>query len=116
VGDAGDLEPLAVRFFRTDNGNEPVREWLKDLTKEERTLIGADIKTVQFGWPIGMPTVKPMGSGLYEIRTNLDGKISRVLISVSNNVIHLLQGFIKKTQKTPLSDLKLARSRKKKID
>lgn len=113
---ADDVEPLVVKFFCTDNGNEPVREWLKDLQKEERYLIGVDIKTVQYGWPIGMPTVRPMSDGLFEIRTNLKGKIARVLICVSNNVVYLLHGFIKKTNKTPDSDLKLARKRKKQID
>jgi len=30
-------------------------EWLKSLPPEDRKLIGEDIKTVEFGWPVGMP-------------------------------------------------------------
>lgn len=46
---------LDVRFFATESGNEPVREWLKARPASERRKIGEDIKTVQFGWPLGMP-------------------------------------------------------------
>ena len=85
-----DAEYLSVSFFCTDAGNQPVQEWLKGLPKEERRRIGEDIKTVQYGWPLGMPLVKPMRDGLYEIRTNLDSKIARVLICFSDNQIILL--------------------------
>ena len=54
---------LDVRFFRTDAGAEPVREWLKDLPAVDRKTIGEDIKTVQFGWPLGMPLVDHLGGG-----------------------------------------------------
>ena len=110
-----EAEYLMVKFFSTDSGNEPVREWLKGLPDEERRRIGEDIKTVQYGWPLGMPLVKPMGGGLFEIRTDLDNKIARVLICFNDNQILLLHGFIKKTQKTPDSDLKIAKARKKEI-
>ncbi|MGK2905550.1 MAG: type II toxin-antitoxin system RelE/ParE family toxin [Desulfuromonadales bacterium] len=109
-------EYLSIRFFCTDAGNQPVREWLKELPKEEKRRIGEDIKTVQYGWPLGMPLVIPMGDGLYEIRTNLDNKIARVLICFSDNQIILLHGFIKKSKKTPDNDLKLAKRRKDKIN
>ena len=108
-------EHLSVRFFATDSGNEPVREWLKALPAEERRLIGEDIKTVQYGWPLGMPLVRPMGDGLFEIRTSLKNKISRVLICFFDDQIILLHGFIKKTQKTPDNELEIARKRKNKI-
>ncbi|TRN84949.1 type II toxin-antitoxin system RelE/ParE family toxin, partial [Pseudomonas syringae] len=51
---------LTVKFFRTETGNEPVREWLIDLPRDDRKAVGTDIKTVQFGWPIGMPVVRKM--------------------------------------------------------
>jgi phage-related protein len=107
--------PLEVVFYRTDSGNEPVREWLKDLSKDDKKRIGEDIKTVQYGWPIGMPVVKPLHKGLWEIRTNLDHKISRVLFTLHENHIVLLHGFIKKTQATPKDDLDLAVKRMKQI-
>lgn len=106
---------LPVRFFRTGAGNEPVREWLKSLPKEEKKLIGEDIKTVQFGWPLGLPLVRKLSSGIWEVRTDLKDKISRVLFTVFKNQIILLHGFIKKTQKTPKDDLNLAITRMKQV-
>jgi phage-related protein len=102
---------LKVVFFRTERGNEPVREWLKSLPLEEKRIIGEDIKTVQFGWPLGMPVVRKMEPGLWEVRSRLPGRIARVLFTVKGNVMVLLHGFIKKSDKTPLEDLSLAHQR-----
>lgn len=110
------LKRIEAIFYRTAAGGEPVREWLKALQPiEDRKQIGVDIKTVEFGWPIGMPVCRPMGEGLYEVRSNLSGdKIARVLFYVdSRGRMVLLHGFIKKTQKTPQSDLDLARKNKR---
>jgi phage-related protein len=104
-------------FFRTAAGGEPVRDWLKGLTSpEDRKRIGEDIKTVEFGWPIGMPVCRPLGDGIFEARTHLaQNRIARVLFYIDKKRrMVLLHGFIKKTQKTPDEDLELARSNKKK--
>ena len=102
-------------FYRTEAGGEPVRDWLKELSSEDRKRIGEDIKTVEFGWPIGMPVCKPLGDGIYEVRTSLaQNRIARVLFYIDKKSrMVLLHGFIKKTQKTPDEDLELARSNKK---
>jgi phage-related protein len=102
---------LDVRFFRSDSGNEPVRDWLKELPPADRKIIGEDIKTVQFGWPLGMPLVRKLDKDLWEIRIHLQDRIARVLFTVSDNVIVLLHGFIKKSQSTPKDDLQLALKR-----
>jgi phage-related protein len=98
-------------FFRTAAGGEPVRQWLKSLSPiEDRKQIGVDIKAVEFGWPIGMPVCRPLGDGLYEVRSSLtQNRIARVLfyVDVKGRMV-LLHGFIKKTQKTPPADLELA--------
>jgi phage-related protein len=103
-------------FFRTESGGEPLREWLKSLQPEDRKLIGEDIKTVEFGWPVGMPVCRSLGDGLCEIRTHLtQGRIARVLFYIdAKSRMVLLHGFVKKTQKTPLNDLELARKNKSK--
>ncbi len=104
-------------FFRTEAGGEPVREWLKALpSPEDRRRIGEDIKTVEFGWPVGMLVCRPLGQGIYEVRTHLtQNRISRVLFYIDpKGRMVLLHGFIKKTQKTPDEDLALARSNKSK--
>ncbi len=103
-------------FYRADTGTEPVREWLKGLTKGDRFRIGTDLKTVEFGWPIGMPTCRPMGEGLFEVRTDLTGnRTARLLFTIADGSMVVLHGFLKKTQKTPESDLKLARDRRRRL-
>ena len=108
---------IAVRFYRTEGGSEPVREWLRSLDKTDRVLIGTDVRKVEFGWPIGMPTCRAMGRGLYEVRTNLsDNRIARVLFCVAQGEMTLLHGFMKKSQKTPKSDLAVAIERKRRME
>lgn len=102
---------LEARFFRTTTGTEPVRDWLKSLEQADRKSIGEDIKTVQFGWPLGMPLVRKLGANLWEVRSNLKDRIARVVFTVHDNSMILLHGFIKKAQKTPASDLNTARRR-----
>ncbi|MBF0625405.1 MAG: type II toxin-antitoxin system RelE/ParE family toxin [Magnetococcales bacterium] len=105
---------LDVVFFCTDSGNEPVRDWLRKLTVENRKAIGEDIKLTQFRWPLGMPLVRKLEPGLWEVRSHLrNGGIARVLFTVQGHDMVLLHGFEKKSQKTPKEDLTLARSRKR---
>ena len=94
-----------------------MREWLKSLpSSDDRKRIGEDIKTVEFGWPVGMPVCKPLGNGIYEVRTRLtQNRIARVLFYIDKKGrMVLLHGFIKKTQKTPDEDLNLARNNMRK--
>lgn len=103
-------------FYCTEAGGEPVREWLRGLSPEDRKRIGEDVKTVEFGWPIGMPVCKPLGDGIYEVRTTLSqNRIARMLFYIDKKGrMVLLHGFIKKTRKTPDEDLDLARRNKNK--
>jgi len=105
--------PLKVVFFKTDTGNEPVREWLKDLAKDDCKAIGTDILTVQYAWPVGKPLVDNLGHGIWEVRSRLDNRIARTLFALVDQEIVLLHGFIKKQQKTPQAELELAKKRKK---
>ena len=102
---------LEVVFYKSSAGNEPVRDWLKKLDKEDRKIIGSDIKTVQLGWPLGMPLVRKLEKGLWKIRIQLDNRIARILFTVHTNIMVLLHGFIKKSQKLPAKDLKIAKQR-----
>ena len=102
---------LNVVFFRTEHGNEPVRELLKSLSMDEKRIIGEDIKTVQFGWPLGMPIVRKLEPGLWEVRSRLVGRIARVLFTVKDGRMVLLHAFIKKSNQTPQADLRLSRQR-----
>ena len=105
--------PLNVVFFKTDAGNEPAREWLKSLPREERHSIGEDLLTVQHAWPVGKPLVDHLGDGIWELRSRLPNRIARTLFTIARSEIVVLHGFIKKTQKTPVQELELARRRKR---
>ena len=108
---------IPLIFFRTLAGSEPVREWLKELPDAERQAIGKDLLRAQWRWPAGMPLCRPMGSGLWEIRTDLPTKrTARVLLSLYREHLVALHGFIKKTRATPDQDLALARKRKKELE
>ncbi|HUD65051.1 MAG TPA: type II toxin-antitoxin system RelE/ParE family toxin [Candidatus Sulfotelmatobacter sp.] len=103
-------------FFRTDVGREPVRDCLKELSSEDRKRIGEDIKTVEFGWLLGMPICRPLAGGIHEVRTTLSQKrIARVFFYIDQKArMMLLHSFIKTMRKTPDGDLNLARSNKSK--
>ena len=106
---------LTVRFYREATGTEPVRDWLKGLPSAEMREIGADIKTVQFGWPLGMPVVDHVEGEIWEVPTRLATRLARVLFTLDRNVMVLLHGFIKKERKTPRPELELAKQRLKKL-
>lgn len=112
------LPKLLAAFYAqkgSDPPSQPVRDWLKGLTKEERTEVGGDIQSVQFGWPVGMPLVKHLQGDLWEVRTQLANRIARVIFAVEGNTMYLLHGLIKTTPKTPPADLVLAQKRWKQI-
>lgn len=104
-------------FFQTSAGTEPVRDWLKDLDDDDRRVIGEDIATVEYGWPVGMPTCRSLGDGLWEVRSSLPSRRdARVIFVVMEKQMILLHGFIKKVQKTPKADFDLALKRVKELE
>ena len=112
MDESGGEQPiLSVVFFKSAAGNEPVREWLLSLGRRDRKTVGFDIKTAQYGWPIGMPLIRKLEPRLWEVRSNLKDGIARVLFTVDGDLMVLLHGLVKKTQKTPASELKTARQR-----
>jgi len=111
------MKRIYAAFYENFSGRAPVREWLLSLDKADRQIIGEDIATVEFGWPVGMPVCRPLGHRLWEVRSSLPGnRTARVLFSIAGDRMLILHGFIKKTQKTPPADLALARKRLQEID
>lgn len=105
---------VPVVFYRTTTGSEVVRNWLKALTDADRVIIGQDLMRVQFQWPIGMPLCRPLGGGLWEVRSSLlNGRIARIFFCFTDGRIVALHGIVKKTQKTPAIELDLARRRQR---
>jgi phage-related protein len=115
----GDSKPrkIPLIFYCHRPGSEPVREWLKELPEAERQAIGRDLLRAQWRWPAGMPLCRPLGNGLWEIRTDLPTKrTARVLLCLWREHLVALHAFIKKTRTTPDDDLALARKRQKELE
>lgn len=112
----GGLKPIPLVFWRSTAGNEPVRDWLNELPREDQRSIGHDIARVQFGWPVGLPVCRPMGKGLWEVRSSLPSRRdARVLFGFHDGMLIALSAFIKKTQTTPPAELALAHQRLKEV-
>jgi len=110
------LSPIELRFWRSATGREPVRDWLRELSPEDKQLIGRDIAKVQFGWPIGLPVCRPLSGGLWEVRSTLSGRReARVLFGFHEGRLIILHSFIKKSQRTPSGELETARTRMKEM-
>ena len=110
------MKKITALFYENANNKKPVREWLYSLSKEDRQTIGEDIKTVEYGFPIGMPVCRKFESKIYEVRSNISNKqIARVIFAVIDEYMILLNGFIKKSQKTPKKEIDLAKQRLKDI-
>jgi phage-related protein len=109
---------LQAVFYKSVSGKRPVRDWLMAFSPEDRKTIGEDIATLEFCWPVGKPKCSQITgvTGLYEVRSNISsGRIVRVFFVIVGNQMVLLHGFVKKTQKTPERDLKLAIGRMKDV-
>ena len=94
-----------------------MREWLKRLPEAERQAIGRDLLRAQWRWPVGMPLCRSLGSGLWEVRTDLPTtRTARVVLCVYREHLVALHGFINKTRTTPHDDMALARKRKRELE
>jgi phage-related protein len=107
----GGAPVLKVVFYRTKGGNEPVRDWLLGLDRADRRTIGSDIKTAQYGWPLGMPLIKKIEPGLWEVRSHVAQGIVRTMFTVEAHTMVLLHAFVKRSRKMPLGELNTARHR-----
>jgi phage-related protein len=116
MAEAPQPQKIPLIFFRSEGGSEPVREWLKGLPEAERQAIGKDLLRAQWRWPVGMPLCRPLGSGLWEVRTDLPTKrTARVMVCLYRKHLVALHGFIKKARAVPDEDLALARRRQKEL-
>lgn len=102
-----------VIFYRTTAGNEPALDWFRTLDAEERRIVGFDLRTLQIGFPMGMPLCRSLGDGLWELRSTLPHKVARVIFFLDGQTFIVVHGFIKKSEKTPAEELETAKARKK---
>jgi phage-related protein len=109
----GKIQKVPVVFYKTAAGVVVVREWLRSLPEADRNTIGRDLMRVQYRWPVGMPLCRPLGGGLWEVRSDLpSSRIARLLFCFNKGRLVVLHGFIKKTKKAPADEMEIARKRK----
>ena len=106
---------ITGRFYALGSGRRPVRDWLLELSRDDRRIIGRDIQKVEFGWPLGMPLVRKLEAGLWEVRINVAAGIVRVLFTILGVELILLHAFVKKSPAMPKDELTLARRRMKEV-
>ena len=110
------LKKVSAVFYKTDAGNEPVREFLLALTDEDKKSLGADIMAVEMLWPVGYPRVRKLEKDLWEIRSVIsDKRLVRIFFTVCENRVILLHSIIKKSKKTPKYDIDVANKRKSQL-
>lgn len=113
---AARLQPIPMTFWRAASGREPVRDWLREMDKRDRQTIGDNLRTLQYGWPLGMPLVRKLADHIWELRSSLPTRReARLLFTANEEQIIVLSGFIKKAQKTPAAEIELARRRLKEL-
>lgn len=107
------MKTITVKFYKQSANQEPVKQWLLKLKSDDKRIIGKDLQTIEYGWPMGMPLVRKMNSNLWEVRSNIsDGRIARIFFTIKESDLVLLHGFIKKSQTTPKNELSIAQKRR----
>jgi len=81
------------------------------LPQDARHAIGVDIKTAQYGWPLGMPLVRKLRPSLWEVRSRVADGNARVLFTLRGQTMVLMHGFMKKSGRTLTTVLKTAERR-----
>jgi len=105
-----------VRFYRTPADKEVVRDWIKNFSREDQKILGRDLQKVQFGFPLGLPLCRALGDGLWEVRSTLSHRIETRMIFYFDSPLQavvVLHGFVKKTRKTPKTEIDIALHRKR---
>ncbi len=106
---------IDIEFFALDDGRKPIEEFLNSLDIKMRAKVLRNIEILkEFGYSLRQPYSAPIGDGIFELRTQTDGNITRVLyFFYIGNVAVLTNGFVKKTGKTPVNEIEKAISYRK---
>lgn len=109
------MEKFKILFYEKENGESPVEDFINSLdTKTQAKLIGLMELLEEKGTSLREPYTKYLKDGIFEIRCQFGSNISRVLyFFFCNKKIILTNGFVKKTQKTPPNQIKIAKQRQK---
>ncbi len=105
------MDKFEVEFYTKDNGDKPAKDFILSLDKKMRAKILGIIDILEEnGNELREPYSKYLEDGIFELRGKVGNDISRILyFFYYGNRIVLTNGFIKKTQKTPMQEIKLAK-------
>ena len=112
------MQEKRVVWYKTGSGKKVVRDAIDTLSKSDKAIVGGDLWLAQLRFPKGAPIVKPLGLGLYEVRSSISDKREYRCIFVyhaAENALVVVHAFVKKSQKTPSHDLQLAKTRAKEV-
>ncbi|MCL2494641.1 MAG: type II toxin-antitoxin system RelE/ParE family toxin [Oscillospiraceae bacterium] len=100
-----------IEYYKTANGNVPVKRFIDGLDDTMRTRAALDIERLQkWGNQLHPPHSKYMRDGIFELRIQVASNISRVFyFFFDGKKIILTNGFIKKTQRTPTREIEKKR-------
>ena len=106
-----------IILYTDENGKSPVETFLDDLKKSNYKLYVKTMRTLGLlestGNMLTMPYSRYLQEGIYELRTIQGNNITRLFYFFANRrIIVVDHGIVKKTQKTPIADIKIAISRK----
>lgn len=105
-----------IKTYKTASGQEVVWDFIKGMQSSARARLARSIGLLEsFGPELSMPHAKMLGDGLYELRVRGKQEVRIFYVYAKGRDIHLLHGFVKKTQKTPKKELEIARQRQAEI-
>lgn len=108
-----------IIYYKDDKGDNPIQEFLVNLGRSNRILVAKTrqgIEKLRNRAYHKEPLSKHLEPGLWELRIRAGVDILRIIYTFDKGkIIILLHGFVKKDQKTPVSELEVARRRLKEI-
>ncbi|MFA5867674.1 MAG: type II toxin-antitoxin system RelE/ParE family toxin [Actinomycetota bacterium] len=111
------MKKWKIEYYTTEAGHVPVRDFIDDMPiKAKAKTFHTFVLIEEYGPLVGEPHVKYLEKGLWEIRISaLEGIYRLMFTTVKGKIIILLHGFQKKSQKTPLGELRTARARLREV-
>lgn len=101
-----------LEFYRTASGRAPVEDYLDGLAAPEAAKAVRGLELLRtFGTQLGMPHVRSLRGGLYELRLRGQREHRVLYVAVVGQRFILLHAFTKKTQRTPQGEITLAEQR-----
>lgn len=109
------MSKFEVEFYKTEDGTKPAEEFMLSQDAKMKAKLFQIVNLLEeYGNQLRKPYSSPLGDGIFEIRAKVGTDISRVLyFFYYEGRIIFTNGFVKKTQKTPRSEIEKAKRYRK---